>query len=211
MGGYGSGRSGARPAVEDGLTIDLPMMMQRGWVCNGGAKYRGSLNWTTNGQERATVSYGYSMVDPEAAYIELRYTRSPYGREPEKVVQRITLVATVPNYGGRRWWMICPYSGKRATKLYMPPGGDRFAGRAAWRLGYRSQRIAHRDRPFEKLFRLQRKIGSSEGWEAGLYRPKGMWSRTFERHWERYWELDAECGREMAGALAILSPDRAAG
>ena len=99
MGGYGSGRSGARPAVEDGITIDLPMMMQRGWVCNGGAKYRGSLNWTTNGQERATVSYGYSMVDPEAAYIELRYTRSPHGREPEKVVQRITPVATVPHYG----------------------------------------------------------------------------------------------------------------
>lgn len=211
MGGYGSGRRGARPAVEDGLTIDLPLMMQRGWVGNGGARYHGSLRWTTNGQERATISYGYSMVDPEAAYIELRYTRSPYGREPEKVVQRITLVTTVPNYGGRRWWMICPYSGKRATKLYMPPGGDRFAGRAAWRLGYRSQRVAHRDRPFEKLFRLQRKIGSSEGWEAGIRRPKGMWSRTFERHWERYWELDAECGREMAGALAILSPERATG
>ena len=211
MGGYGSGRRGARPAVEDGLTIDLPLMMQRGWVCNGGAKYHGSLKWTTNGQKRATVSYGYSMVDPAAAYIELRYTRSPYGREPEKVVQRITLVATVPNYGGRRWWMICPYSGKRATKLYMPLGGDRFAGRAAWRLGYRSQRVAHRDRPFEKLSRLQRKIGSSEGWEAGLYRPKGMWSRTFERHWERYWELDAECGREMSGSLAIMSRDRATG
>jgi hypothetical protein len=94
---------------------------------------------------------------------------------------------------------------KRATKLYMPPGGDRFAGRAAWRLGYRSQRVAHRDRPFEKLFRLQRKVGSSEGWEAGIYRPKGMWTRTFERHLDRYLALDAECSHEMAGIYDTFS------
>ena len=66
------------------------------------------------------------------------------------------------------------------------------AGRMAWRLGYRSQRVAHRDRPFEKLFRLQRKLGSSEGWEAAIFRPKGMWHQTFGQHWERYLELDEQ-------------------
>jgi len=210
MGGYGSGRRGARPAVEDGLTIDLPLLMRRGWISDGGSRHYDSLTWSSHGQERATVSYSYTMIDLDAAYIELRYTRSPYGREPEKVVQRIRLVATIPHYGGRRWWMVCPYSGKRATKLYMPPGGDRFAGRAAWRLGYRSQRVSHRDRPFEKLFRLQRKLGSSEGWEAGIYRPKGMWRQTFDRHWERYLKLDEQCGREMAGVLSFMSRESVA-
>ena len=75
--------------------------------------------------------------------------------------------------------------------------------RKAWRrLPYRSQHVARRDRPFEKLFRLQRKLGSIEGWEAGLRRPKGMWRRTYERHWERYLELDAECGQEMAAVFS---------
>jgi hypothetical protein len=64
--------------------------------------------------------------------------------------------------------------------------------------------VAHRDRPFEKLFRLQRKLGSREGWEAGLRKPKGMWLRTFERHWERYCQLDVQCGAEMAAVLVRL-------
>jgi hypothetical protein len=86
----------------------------------------------------------------------------------------------------------------------MPSGVGRFASRKAWQLGYRSQRAANRDRVFEKLFRLQRKLGGPEGWEAGLYRPKGMWNRTFERHLDRYDELDAQCSVEMMGMLSRL-------
>lgn len=119
--------------------------------------------------------------------------------------QRIALVFTVPHYGGRRWWMLCPFTGRRVAKLHLPPGAGKFACRKAWRLPYRSQRVAHRDRPFEKLFRLQRKLGSDEGWEAGLRRPKGMWQRTYELHWERYLELDAHCAAEMLGLITRLS------
>ncbi len=204
MGGYGSGRSAARPAVEDGLTISLPLMMQRGWIKAGCRRDYGSLTWSTNGHERATVNYSYDMTDPQCSFIRLKYTRTPYGKDAEKVEQLIRLTTTEPHYGGRRWWMICPYSGKQATKLYMPPGGDRFAGRAAWRLGYRSQRVAHNDRPFEKLFRLQRKLGGDEGWEAGLFRPKGMWQRTYEAHLDHYLELDAQCSAEMMGMMSRL-------
>lgn len=100
--------------------------------------------------------------------------------------------------------MVCPYHNIRVGKLYLPPGGDRFASRQAWRLGYRSQRIASRDRAFEALFRLQKKLGCDQGLEAGLYRPKGMWQRTFDRHMERYWELDAQCTLEMMGVLSRL-------
>ncbi len=35
MGGYGSGRHGGRPTVEDGLTINLALMFRRGWVRDG--------------------------------------------------------------------------------------------------------------------------------------------------------------------------------
>jgi hypothetical protein len=204
MGGYGSGRSGGRPTTADGLTISLPLMMQRGWVQDGCVCNFGQLTWSTNGSHRASVGYSYDMVDPGFTHMRLKYTRSPSGREPEKVDQLVHLTFTEPQYGGRRWWFVCPFTGKRATKLFMPPGGDRFASRTAWRLGYRSQRVAHRDRPFEKLFRLQRKLGSTEGWEAGLRRPKGMWRRTFEPHLERYFALDEACGREMMGAFALL-------
>ncbi len=143
------------------------------------------------------------MRDPHASELRLSYNRTA-NAEREEVRQAIRLVYTEPNYGGRRWWMICPYSGRRVGKLYLPNGGDRFASRKAWRLGYHSQRVARRDRPFEKLFRLQRKLGSEQGWEAHLRRPKGMHQKTFERHLERYYELDAECGVEMMRLIGLL-------
>ena len=88
--------------------------------------------------------------------------------------------------------------------MYLPNGGDRSAGRRAWRLGYQIQRVEHRQRPFERLFKLQKKLGCDQGWEAGLYRPKGMHRKTFERHLARYYELDEQCDTAMAGSMMAL-------
>jgi hypothetical protein len=137
------------------------------------------------------------MEDPYASELNLSFCRGS-GEDRERVEQRIRLVFTEPNYGGRRWWMICPYKGVRVAKLYLPNGGDRFASRKAWRLGYQSQRVARRDRAFESLFRLQRKLGCEQGYDSWIWRPKGMWNRTFDRYLERFEELDAQCGAEMA-------------
>ncbi|MCW3836651.1 hypothetical protein ACFQ1E_12770 [Sphingomonas canadensis] len=81
-------------------------------------------------------------------------------------------------------------------KLYLPNWGDRFAGRSAWRLGYHSQRIDACDRPFEAMYRLQRKLGGEIGWDMGLARkPRGMWRRTYTSLWDRYEALAEECDR----------------
>jgi hypothetical protein len=162
------------------------------------------LSWSSGGQHIATVSHWSDLTDPNNAKLTLTYTRTPRDGSPEKVEQIIRLTYTRPKYGGRRWWAICPYSGRRVAKLHLPPGGDRFASRLAWRLPYRSQRSAPRDRPFDRLFRLQRQLGSPEGWEAGLRRPKGMWNRTYERHLERYWQLDGQCAVEAMRILGRL-------
>ncbi len=203
MGGWGSGRHGGRPTVEDGLTIDLGLMLRRGWVKDG-ATGAGTLSWSSRGERVASIGHRYDFTDPDQARLTLIYTRTPSNGLPEKVEQRIRLTYTRPTYGGRRWWMICPHRGRRVAKLHIPPGGDRFASRLAWRLPYQSQRSARRDRVFDRLFRLQRKLGSPEGWEAGLWRPKGMWNRTYERHLEHYWQLDGQCAVEMMGVLSRL-------
>jgi hypothetical protein len=203
MGGWGSGRHGGRPTVEDGLTVDLGLMLRRGWARRG-ASGAGTLSWSHNGELYCSISHRYDLTDPDNAHLTLTYTRTRRGEKPTKVEQHIRLSWTRPNYGGRRWWMLCPSNGKRVAKLHMPPGGDQFASRSAWRLPYGSQQSAHRDRPFDRLFRLQRKLGSPEGWEAGLWRPKGMWNRTYERHLEHYWQLDGQCAVEMMGVLSRL-------
>lgn len=182
--------------------IDIAWMVRTRHAIPG-SLITGSLSWSCGGSPAGRIGYEADMRDLEQCELRLIYTRGT-GAERESVRQVIRVVSTEPNYGGRRWWMICPYRYNRVGKLYLPNGGDRFAGRKAWRLAYNSQRCAARDRAFEKLFRLQRKLGGPEGWEAGLYRPKGMWQRTFERYFDRYLELDEECGREMVGLLARL-------
>jgi hypothetical protein len=176
--------------------IDLAWMIRTGRA-KPGQWISGSLGWSCGGEPAGRISYSANMEDPYASELKLSFCRGS-GSDRESVEQRIRLVFTEPNYGGRRWWMVCPYKGIRVGKLYLPNGGDRFASRKAWRLAYQSQRVAHRDRPFEKLFRLQRKLGCEQGWDSYIRRPKGMWNRTFERHLERYEELDGECGAEMA-------------
>jgi hypothetical protein len=169
-----------------------------------GAWLSGSLHWTCGGEPSGSISYQAVMDEPGDERLELSYTRS--GRdEREDVRQTVRLCSIMPNYGGKRWWMICPYRHIRVGKLYLPPGGDRFASRQAWRLGYDCQRIAKHDRASERLFRLQRKLGCEPGVGAFPRRPKGMWQRTWERHLERYWELDVECAAEMMVLVGRLS------
>ena len=204
MGGWNSGRSGGRPIKEDGLTIDLALLLRKGWMRDGVKSWGHRLTWSRGRDSSSSISYDYDLTDPDNASMTLSYRQSRSGGAWEDRKQHIRLVYTVPPFGGRRWWMICPVKGGRVGKLYLPNGGDIFAGRKAWRLGYRSQRVASRDKVFERLFALQSKLGCETGWEAGLWRPKGMWHRTFARHFARYLELDAECAVEGKQMLAIL-------
>lgn len=160
-----------------------------------GRHVTGSLSWTRGDQPAGRIGYTCDLRDPDDATLVLRYTITE-SSETRDYTQRIRLSYTQPHYGGKRWWMHCPVNGARVGKLYMPPGAETFASRTAWRLGYQSQRVSAQDAAFERLFRLQRRLGCSQGWGQGITRPKGMHRRTFDRHCERYWQLDDECGRE---------------
>ena len=202
MGGYGSGRQSSRPTVEEALTIDLGLLLRRGWVRDGAAAEGGALYWSSNDEVVASMSQSYDLTGPNRAHLTLTYALSRRDTLPENVNQRITLVCTRPTFGGRRWWMICPISGQRVAKLHLPPGGDRFASRLAWRLTYQSQRAARDYRAFDRLFRLQRKLGTETGWGQPIHRPKGMWRRTFKRHCDRYRELSAICNAKASTVVA---------
>jgi hypothetical protein len=203
MGGWGSGRYGGRPTADASLRIDLAWMLRTGRAKAGGWR-AGTLSWNCGGEPSGSIGYSAIMDQPGDERLELTYTRGR-GDNSEQVRQTVRLCFTVPHYGGKRWWMICPYRGIRVGKLYLPPGGDRFASRQAWRLGYQIQRVAHRDRASERLFRLQRKLGCDYGLDAFPVRPKGMWHRTWERHLECYWELEETANLELAMVVARVT------
>jgi hypothetical protein len=144
------------------------------------------------------------MSVPGEERLILTYTRGS-GAEKEGVRQEVRLVSTPMHYGGKRWWMVCPYRGGRCTKLFLPGNGDRFASRKAWRIAYKSQRVAWHDKPFERLNRLQRKLGCREGYDEWIWRPKGMWHRTFAKHQAKFDHIHDECDRVWIGMMGRLT------
>lgn len=204
MGGYGSGRQNGRPIAEHSLRVDIGWMIRKGLAVPGGWR-KSNLRWTCRGEPSGDVSYSCDMTDPENSWLELRFSVPDRANGQRKHhTQRIHLSYTVPKFGGKRWWMHCPVNGARVGKLYVPPGGDIFASRKAWRVGYQSQRIAKRDSMFERLFRLQRKLGGEIGWGQPISRPKGMHWRTYERYLKESEALDRCCSVEAAIVVQSL-------
>lgn len=204
MGGWNSGRSSGQPLADSALFIEIDWMIRTRRAVPG-SWVKGSLSWTCRGQESGWISYECDMRDADNAFIILRFTvKTRATGEKRDFEQRVPLSFTIPNYGGKRWWIHCPVNGTRVGKLYCPADGDIFASRTVWRLGYQSQREAHKWRPLDRLFRLQRKLGCECGIQNYPGRPKGMWRRTYERHLNKYYLLQQQCAVELSKAVERL-------
>jgi hypothetical protein len=188
MGGIGSGRQDGRPTVEAGFALDINELLRDRNILPGQWKW-GTLRWTVVGTGREVSSLGYeaNLVDPAAAWMRLRYTMGD-GEARQTFDYRVGLTTTRPPRGGLRWWFSCPSSGRRCAKLHRPPGGDLFAARQAWRLGYASQRLEPLDRAWQtahdRASRIRQRLGGTGRCspnEAIPPRPKGMWKKTYRR------------------------------
>jgi hypothetical protein len=180
MGGYGSGRWGGRPTVESGLTLDLSRLLKSGWL-KARASTAGTLRWSAAGIEMASVDFE-SCLGEKTGHMHLRWTSTdlPTG-EKRGCENRITLTTRPQPFGGRRWWFICPHTGRLASRLHLPSGAYTFACRRAYRMGYRSQRQTLRDRALSRAYALRQKLGNHGLIGSYVAKPKGMHWRTFER------------------------------
>lgn len=192
MGGSGSGGRGRALTLDDCFVINLPNLMGRGAIRHGQIG-SGSISW----QAGLSVEYSYNLSDPPNAELRLSAPCGGAGHAGQRAEQRIRLTLTSSMFGGVRWWLQCPQTGRRATKLYRPPGCTIFASRHHWDLGYQSQREPRHLVPFARLDRLQRRMGLPSWPEMPLYRPKGMWRRTFARHAAEGIPLSRHCRKQI--------------
>jgi hypothetical protein len=141
LGGLGSGWQGSKKATVEGSLVLTASTLIRKRVLIPGAWTRGSWGWTYEGEDRphATIGYEASLTDVENGWLRLHYRRN------EQVVDyRVQLEATRPNFGGLRWWFICPLvrrdggRPRRVAKLYLPCGGKYFGSREGYGLTYTS-------------------------------------------------------------------------
>jgi hypothetical protein len=186
MGGYGSGRSGGRPTVEDSLSLNLPRLFKTGWLKQG-AWTSGTLRWSIVGTGEEIASIGFeARLGEKDGYVRLHWTSTNrWSGEKRQCENRIELTTRAQPLGGRRWWFACPHTGQLAERLHLPSGAYTFACRKAYRLAYRSQRETPRDRALSGAFALRRKLGADGGIGDYVTKPKGMHWRTFERAMER--------------------------
>jgi len=148
MGGFGSGgwyRYSKKSTVEEALTLGMKHLRKRLFA---GAS--GTLTWASGGGSKSSIGYFVSGSD-DLPTVTLHY----HWRDTEEVRIPIALEATPTQFGGRRWWFICPLivgdiaCNRRVGKLYCPPGAKYFGCRKCHELTYRSCQEAHQR---ERLF-----------------------------------------------------------
>ena len=145
MGGYGSGRwhwHTRKTTVEECRWIDVARWVREG-IIRPTAWISGSWLWmdAVTGEKTSSISYEVNTGDSARSWVRLYYTITQTGFE---VDYKILLQTTRPNFGGVRWWFTCPlvvndrHCGRRARKLYLPPGGRYFGCRHCYDLTYKS-------------------------------------------------------------------------
>jgi hypothetical protein len=166
--------------------VDAETYLQDRTVCSG------TWHWTSasTGEERASIDFEINTTGAELPpYVRLHYRLTKNG---ENLDYNVSLATTRPDWGGLRWWFICPLSvnghtcGRRVRKLYLPRGGKYYGCRHCHDLSYESRR---NDGKYAALFKAQairmRLGGSPSVCDPFPAKPKGMWLKTYQRLWEQ--------------------------
>lgn len=174
MGGFGSGRQDGAGCTDDYWLIDIRRWHRDGLISPG---QQINWQWLRNGEQVASIG-----GKVETGQIRLSYSYQRHGEEKENLDYPVRLQTTACNYGGERFWFLCPAigCGRRVAILYL---GDKiFACRHCYHLSYQSQREAPDDRAHTKADKLRNKLG----WTPGIAnpngkKPKGMHRKTFKK------------------------------
>ena len=136
----------AKTQVEDCKSIDIAWLRRHGFLCGIASR---TISWTDGaGESRGSIGVTVQLENWGCAYsfVRLNYTVSSfYSDESEDFNYEIRLTTTPCNFGGHRYWFICPLSidsvgcGRRVRTLYLPPGGKYFGCRHCYNLTYKSQ------------------------------------------------------------------------
>jgi hypothetical protein len=138
--------------------------------------------WTDARTGERIGAIGYKVhLGQESGRVRLMYTTTRGGGERHESDYWIELTTTPQPLGGRRWWLICPRTGRRAAKLYLPNGAFNFASRQAYGLAYPCQREQPHDRALRRAFKLRGKLGGTGGIESYIPKPKWMRWSSYDR------------------------------
>jgi hypothetical protein len=190
MGGRGSGscsRWDSKKTTESQNRIDIRWLNKHGYLRPGNI---GKLSWSQRGKETGSIIYRM-----EIGSMILNYRYRYRDGEWQAVEQDIHFNRTPCNYGGHRWWFLCPRCSRRVAVLY--GAGKYFLCRHCYGLTYSSQQESRPDRLMRKSRNIRKQLGGGNNLlDPFPFKPKNM-------HWKTYYRLRDEAVRANFGSLLI--------
>ena len=182
-------RERIRAKLQDGFKFDLNAFLRP--IAHEKAKGLKVL-WTVK----------FSVHEEASGQISLNILSETTGQitiDIDGVFQIIEIQAEPRHLGGHQWYFQCPRTGRRASVLWKLYGLHSFASRHAWsgQVAYSSQFETPMARAMMMSQSVINKLASSPDGEAGMFKPRGM-------HWKTYDKLIAKCERYEATASVGL-------
>ncbi len=133
-----------KDTVEDCRSVSISFLKKHGYFhCYG---YRSGRIFWTNSFGEETGSIGIAVDVTDGPYVKFNYTVTDRSSgEKTDYDYKVKLTTTPCNFGGVRYWFICPlsknglYCGRRVAKLYKAPGANYFGCRYCYDLSYESR------------------------------------------------------------------------
>jgi hypothetical protein len=184
MGAKGSGRHyrfDTRLYTEDFRNIDIREFNQRGWLNN---KEFSTLTWSRRGEKIASVQFLVRtrvQFPEETPNIRMKYNVRKNAGDWQELDYKINLTTTECNFGGIRYWFICPDCNKRVCVLY---ADIMFKCRACLGIVHRSRNESALDQATMRLKKEKDNLWPELDLSLfdsvrSLYRPKWMRNRTY--------------------------------
>jgi hypothetical protein len=176
MGGWGSGRQNGQRTIEDCGSCRLSTKSLR-------ALLRSPAGGNMQLLYRADGAYLSLAIEvrPNAGHLRLQHpprAESRIGR----MDYTVGLVSTEVGFGGRRWWFLCPVSGRRSAVLYLPRGAYQFGSAKGYRLAHGVTRLATLDRLWHRMVKIAHRLGdNAPDPDIPPRRPKWMRQATYAR------------------------------
>src|SRR5215471_16963234 len=189
MGGFGSGRGGGGPRVNNAFRVDIDALRRDGLIRlgRGGCGIRGGCVIRFSGPYHdLDVEIETHIDGPWTSWVRLKYSTTDYWTdEPLEIDDKVYLATSRPPFGGLRWWFVCPRSNRRVRKLYLPLGGRHFWSRRAYELAFASQRETKYDRALRRARKLRLRLGGDPADDEYPDKPPRMRWATYNRLMDR--------------------------
>lgn len=134
-----------KDTVEDCRNVSISFLKRHGYFSEP-CSMSGGISWKNCfGEETGSISIFVSTLY-EDNYVRFYYTvTNRSSGEKTEYDYKVSLTTTPCNFGGVRYWFICPlskngvYCGRRVAKLYLAPGANYFGCRHCYNLSYQSR------------------------------------------------------------------------